>query len=509
MSLMLAALILTVAFVICSLTGFTQRKLSGGRLPKCLPSFPLIGSLLSLRSDLPPHLLFQKLQKTYGNLFSLMMGPHYAVVINNHQHAKEVLLKKGKIFAGRPSMVTTDLLSRGGKDIAFGKYGPAWKFHRKLVLSALHLFGDGSAGIEKMICQEATSMCSTFERLNNAAHDMMPDVTRAVTNVICLLCFNSTYEKEDPEFQTMRKYSQGIVNTVAKDSLIDIFPWLQFFPNENLHTLKQCIATRDSILQKKFEDHKANYSSDSANDLFNILLKAKMNAENNNSSVHEAGLTDDHMVMTVADIFGAGVETSSTAFAWMIIYLIHHPEVQKKIQEEIDSNIGFERTPKMSDKGNMNFLNATIHEILRIQPVSPLLIPHVALADSSIGDYTIPKGTRVIINLWAIHHDEKEWKNPDAFDPGRFLDEDGKYVCSSSESYLPFGAGTRVCLGEMLARMELFLFTSWILQRFTVQVPPGYPPPDKEGKFGIVLQPLKFKVQLKLRKAWENRGLHD
>ncbi|XP_067858168.1 steroid 17-alpha-hydroxylase/17,20 lyase isoform X2 [Heptranchias perlo] len=478
MSLLVAALILTVGFAIFSFTGFIQRKLKGGRLPKSLPSFPLIGSLLSLKSDLPPHLLFHKLQKTYGNLFSLMMGSQYVVVVNSQQHAREVLLKKGKIFAGRPSWVTTDLMSRDGKDIAFANYSPTWKFHRKLVYSALSLFGDGIATLEEKICQEATMMCCTFEHLLDSPVDIKPEVTQAVTNVICLLCFNSRYEKDDPEFQNMLDYSQGIVDTVAKDSLIDTFPWLQ-----------------------------ANYSSDSRNDLVNILLKAKMNSENNNSSVGEVELSDDHLLMIVADIFGAGVETTSTVLGWAFVYLLHYPELQRKIQEEIDSNIGFERTPKMSDRSNLHLLHATISEILRIQPVSPLLIPHVALEDCSIGEYTIPKGAHVVINLWAIHHDEKEWKNPDVFDPGRFLDDGGKHIYSPSISYLPFGAGVRACVGEVLAKMQIFLLMSWFFQRFTAEIPPGHPLPDLRGKFGVVLQPAKFKVQLKLRKEWKNRGL--
>ncbi|XP_041065261.1 steroid 17-alpha-hydroxylase/17,20 lyase [Carcharodon carcharias] len=506
MILLLSALVLIVAFMIFSLTGLIQSKPKGSKLPKSLPSFPLIGSLLSLWSNLPPHLLFLKLQKTYGNIFSLMMGSHYVVVINSYQHAKEVLLKKGKIFAGRPSTVTTDLLSRNGKDIAFGSYCPGWKFHRKLIHSSISLIGDKSAALEKMICKGIGSACCTFEDFLDSPLDIMPEVKRIVINITCWLCFNSKYESDDPEFQEVLEYTQGIVDTVGKDSLIDIFPWLQIFPNEELHTLKQCIARRDNILQKQFEKHKANYSSDSIHDLFDILLKAKMNAENNNNSAYEERLTDDHLLMSVADIFGAGTETTSTTIAWMIVYLLHHPEIQKKIQEEIDSNVGFERTPQLSDKGNLHFLSATISEVLRIQPVSPLLIPHVALEDSSIGEYTIPKETRVIINLWAIHHDEEEWKNPDAFDPGRFLDKDGKYVHSPSGSYLPFGAGVRACLGEMLAKMEIFLFSSWFLQRFTAEVPRGQPLPSLLGKFGIIVQPPKFEVQLKFRKAWKNRG---
>ncbi|CAG14552.1 unnamed protein product, partial [Tetraodon nigroviridis] len=89
-----------------------------------------------------------------------------------------------------------------------------------------------------------------------------------------------------------------------------------------------------------------------------------------------------------------------------------------------------------------------------------------------IGDFTVKRGTRVIINLWSLHHDEKEWENPELFDPGRFLNSEGTGLVIPSSSYLPFGAGVRVCLGEALAKMELFLFLSWILQRFTLTVPP-------------------------------------
>ncbi|XP_060698492.1 steroid 17-alpha-hydroxylase/17,20 lyase [Hemiscyllium ocellatum] len=506
MSLVEALLFLSVVLVLLLLTRNAQDRWNAARFPKSLPSWPLIGSLLSLRSDVPLHLMFQKLRKSYGSIFSLMMGSQYMVVINSYQYAKEVLLKKGKVFAGRPDMLTSNLLSRVGKDIAFGNYSSSWKFHRKLVHSAIYLSGDSTTSLEKIVCREVQSACSLFEHFVDSPVDIMPEVTRMVTNVICLLCFNSKYERGDPEFQKMLQYSQGILDNVGRGALVDIFPWMQLFPNEGLKLLKQSIAVRDSILQKRYEDHKeANYNSHSINDLLDILLKAKQNAENNNNSKYEERLTDDHLQMTVADIFGAGVETTATTLAWTIIYLLHYPEVQEKIREEIDSQIGLNRTPQLSDRSNLHFLSATISEVLRIQPVSPLLIPHVAMADSSIDEYTVPKGTHVIVNLWAIHHDENEWQNPDNFDPGRFLDENGKHIYSPSMSYLPFGAGVRACLGEMLARMELFLFLSWFLQRFRVSVPPGYPLPSLVGNAGIILQAGKFKVQLQLRNAWENK----
>uniref|UniRef100_A0A3B3CZ29 Cytochrome P450, family 17, subfamily A, polypeptide 1 n=1 Tax=Oryzias melastigma TaxID=30732 RepID=A0A3B3CZ29_ORYME len=492
-----------------------ERARDGPQEAPSLPALPLLGSLLSLRSPHPPHLLFKELQQKYGQTYSLRMGPHKVIIVNHHAHAREVLLKRGRTFAGRPRTVTTDVLTRDGKDIAFGDYSATWRFHRKIVHGALCMFGEGSASIQRIICAEAQSLCSILSEAaaTGLALDLSPELTRAVTNVICSLCFNSSYSRGDPEFEAMLRYSQGIVDTVAKDSLIDIFPWLQIFPNEDLRLLKQCVAVRDQLLQKKFDEHKSDYSDHVQRDLLDALLRAKRSAENNNTaaefSAEAVGLSDDHLLMTVGDIFGAGVETTTTVLKWAITYLIHYPEVQKQIQEELDRKVGADRPPQLSDRGSLPFLEATIREVLRIRPVAPLLIPHVALSDTSIGEFTVRKGTRVVINLWSLHHDEKEWTNPELFNPGRFLSADGSSLTLPSSSYLPFGAGLRVCLGEALAKMELFLFLSWILQRFSLSVPSSQSLPSLEGKFGVVLQPVKYAVKATPRLGWDRPSCHS
>uniref|UniRef100_A0A663ELP9 Steroid 17-alpha-hydroxylase/17,20 lyase n=1 Tax=Aquila chrysaetos chrysaetos TaxID=223781 RepID=A0A663ELP9_AQUCH len=464
--------------------------------PRSLPSLPLVGSLLQLAGHPQLHLRLWRLQGRYGSLYALWMGSHYVVVVNSYQHAREVLLKKGKAFAGRPRTVTTDLLSRGGKDIAFASYGPLWKFQRKLVHAALSMFGEGSLALERIICREAASLCETLSAAQDTALDVAPELTRAVTNVVCSLCFNSSYRRGDPEFEAMLEYSQGIVDTVAKESLVDIFPWLQIFPNKDLALLKRCLKVRDQLLQQKFTEHKEAFCRDAVRDLMDALLQVRFSAENSSPSVPGLELTDDHLLMTVGDIFGAGVETTTTVLKWAVIYLLHYPEVGSQ-----DQVVGYALLSP-HDRPLLPYLEATISEVLRIRPVSPLLIPHVSLADTSIGEYSIPKGARVVINLWSVHHDEKEWDKPEEFNPGRFLDEHGQHIHSPSPSYLPFGAGIRVCLGEVLAKMELFLFLAWVLQRFTLECPQDQPLPSLEGKFGVVLQVQKFQVKARLRDAW-------
>ncbi|XP_066457012.1 steroid 17-alpha-hydroxylase/17,20 lyase [Eleutherodactylus coqui] len=499
------ALLVAFGLILISIRRQGLRSHGTVKYPKSLPSLPVIGSLLHLGNHLPPHILFCNLQKKYGKLYSFKMGSHYVVVVNNYEDAREVLLKKGKTFAGRPRTVTTDILTRDAKDIAFANYSPTWKFHRKLVHSSLSMFGEGTVAIEQIISREAASLCQTLSTFQTIPFNMEPEITRAITNVVCALCFNTRYRRGDAEFQSMLSYCKGIVDTVAKDSLVDIFPWLQIFPNKDLDILRNSVRCRDQLLEKKLKEHEAAFCSETVNDLLDALLKAKLSMENNNSNLsHDVGLTEDHILMTVGDIFGAGVETTSTVLKWAIAYMMHYPEVQKKIQEELDVNVGFGRYPLLSDRKILHYLEATIAEVLRIRPVSPLLIPHVAMKDTSIGEYTIPKEARVVINLWSMHHDEKEWVHPENFNPDRFLDENGHRVCSPSQSYLPFGAGIRVCLGEALAKMEVFLFLSWVLQRFTLEVPEGEPLPSLEGKFGVVLQVKPFKVTAKLRDVWKN-----
>ncbi|XP_048092139.1 steroid 17-alpha-hydroxylase/17,20 lyase [Alosa alosa] len=501
LTLFLGGLIVLAALLKCLL----ELRRSPGRLP-CLPRLPLLGSLLSLRSELPPHLLFTQLACTYGKLYALYLGPHLALVVNDYAHAREVLLGKGREFAGRPYMVTTELLTRGGKDIAFADYSPLWRGQRKLVHSAFSLFGEGSSKLQTIVLEAAD--CLVAELLSLGAQrecvgngvcegvcrcvcvDPAPAILRAVTNVVCRLVFSGNYSAGDPELREVMDYNDGIVQTIARGALVDIYPWLRIFPNKDLEKLKACVKVRDSLLTTKLEEHKESLTPGDPRDLLDALLEGR-------SSDGENGLSDDHVLMTAAEAFGAGVETTSTTILWAVAFLLHHPEVQERVQAELDECVGAERAPLLSDRTQMPVLDSVMCEVMRIRPVSPLLIPHVAMQDTSIGGHSVAKGTRVLVNMWAIHHDPQQWDQPESFRPERFLDNSGQRV--NPPSFLPFGAGPRVCVGESLARMELFLFLSRVLQRCRFTAPHGGSLPDLQGRYGVVLQPPKYTLTIKAR----------
>uniref|UniRef100_A0A8C8XXV2 Steroid 17-alpha-hydroxylase/17,20 lyase n=1 Tax=Panthera leo TaxID=9689 RepID=A0A8C8XXV2_PANLE len=395
---LLVFLLFTLAYFL-----WPKAKCPGAKYPKSLPSLPLVGSLLFLPRSGHPHMNFFKLQKKYGPIYSFRLGTKTTVMVGDHQLAKEVLVKKGKEFSGRPHVVTLDILSDNQKGIAFADHGASWQTHRKLALATFALFKDGDQRLEKIICREISLLCDDLAMQDGQSVDLYLSLFLAVTNIICLICFNSSFKNGDPALKIIQNYNEGILNTLGKDNLVDIFPMLKLY---------------------------------------------------------------------------------------------------KKLQEEIDQNIGFSRTPTMSDRNQLILLEATIREVLRIRPVAPTLIPHKAIMDSSIGEFAVDKGTNVIINLWALHHNEKEWYRPDQFMPERFLDPTRSQLISPSLSYLPFGAGPRSCLGESLARQEVFLFMAWLLQRFDLEVPDDGQLPHLEGNPTMVFLIEPFKVKVKVRQAW-------
>ena len=157
-----------------------------------------------------------------------------------------------------------------------------------------------------------------------------------------------------------------------------------------------------------------------------------------------SGISVKQLIRTIIDLNSAGTETTTNTLIWNIIYLLHHPDVMEKVQEEIDRVLGRNKTPSMKDKQSLPYVEATILEVERLATVLALGVPHTVLEDVEFKGYTIPKGTTVISNLYAAHRDERTWDEPDEFQPCRFLDENGQIV--RREELIPFSIGKNLFL---------------------------------------------------------------
>ena len=477
----------------------TPKLLAPGPRP-----YPIIGNLPSLAGK-TAHVAMTKLADEYGKIFTLYLpGGQRCAVINSIDLAREALVGKRDEFAGRPLTFIGDSLSRGTKNIICADFTQTMLLQRKIAHSALRMYGSGLRHLEGKICEEVEQLAKRFSAQQGKPVDPKRDIVLTILNVICAVVYGERYDVEDEEFTRIIEYNDQFIRLFASFNILDLLPWLRFLPLENVRILHKARATRDSILDAKYHAHKQKFDENYANNNFEIedltdaLLKAYYDAKEEDGKVSQL-LTEDHLVMTMNDVFNAGLETTATTLRWLLAYMVTYPEVQARVHAELDDIIGPGRLPRLDDRGKLPYLESTIAEVLRISTIVPLSLPHKATCDTSLGGYDIPKDTVLISNLWAIHHDKDEWEEPDVFNPERFIDSQGKFAGSGVRSFLPFSAGRRGCLGESLAKTELFLVASRLLQQFTFENPHGKPLPDLTGIAGVVFAPGPYEICIKER----------
>ena len=315
-------------------------------------------------------------------------------------------------------------------------------------------------------------------------------------NIICAIVFGHRYKREDEEFQRVVEHTGLIFQGLDNSSAIAFLPWLRFFPNEGLRKLRQGITMRDELLERKIREHKETIDPDNPRDFTDALMN-EVTRENMADSKIKTQLTEQNFELILSNIFIGGAETTTTMLHWCFAYLVTWPAVQQKIAEERQRVIG-DRQPRLSDRGSLPYFESMIHETLRFSSLAPLSVPHKVTRDTKIGKQNVPQGTQVWFNQWTLHYDEREWEEPFEFRPERWLDENGNLVPGKKRSYLPFGAGRRVCLGEALAKAELFLFLSNILHRYELTPSPeGLP--NLDGELGITYSPKQYRIVLQRR----------
>ncbi|KAH0516618.1 Cytochrome P450 2J3, partial [Microtus ochrogaster] len=199
---------------------------------------------------------------------------------------------------------------------------------------------------------------------------------------------------------------------------------------------------------------------------------------------------EENLITTTLDLFFAGTETTSTTLRWALLCMALYPEVQEKVQAEIDRVIGQGRQPSLADRASMPYTNAVIHEVQRMGNIIPFNVPREVVVATKLAGFDLPKGIMVLTNLTALHRDPKEWATPDVFNPEHFL-ENGEF--RKREAFLPFSMGKRACLGEQLARSELFIFITSLIQKFTFK-PPVNEKLSLQSRTSVTLSPVNHRI---------------
>ncbi|XP_072162887.1 steroid 17-alpha-hydroxylase/17,20 lyase-like [Diadema setosum] len=438
------------------------------RFPPGPRGLPIVGSIYDMTDS--PEVVFGKWAKKYGDIFGLKMGQRWMVVLNRKDLIKEAVIKQDVEFAGRPDFYSSELYTDGFKDVIFSTYSDTWKLHRKLGHTALRHFATGKP-VQKLISSVYPKVEKELAENDGKPIDPRLLLTLIMSNVLSQMCFGKSYALHDPRVKQWMQLNDEFNNKFGLGLAADFFSWAKCVPTSGLRMIKDFKAGMEKFIKSELAQHRQKaYDPDNISDFYSMLLKAQEDAKREGENVDK--LTDEHILQTISDIFGAGTQTTVDTLYWAFALMSENPAIQKKVQAEIDSVVGLDRVPTIEDRGTLPYTEATLYEVMRYSTIAPIALPHSTMCDTKISDCIIPKGAIVIINIHSMHFEPQEWDDPDSFKPEHFLDEAGT-VRQHPPSFMPFGAGRRSCLGEAVAKADLFLIFSWFLQNYTFSKVPG------------------------------------
>ncbi|XP_042268321.1 cytochrome P450 2F2-like isoform X2 [Thunnus maccoyii] len=448
---------------------------------------PLLGNVLNISLENPLN-DFERLRKAYGNVYSLYIGSKPAVFINGLKAMKEAMVSKATDFAGRPQdLFVNDTTNRRG--VILADYGSSWREHRRFALMTLRNFGLGKQSMEERILGEMQYVMNTLEK--SIGKTLSPQLMfhNAASNIICQVLFGKRYDYDD-EFITV------LVQCFTENAKLANGPWAMLYDSfpmiRNLPLpFSKAFKNVKRIAKRVLAEHKNTRVPGEPRDFVDCYLD-EMDKRGDDSSFSEEELS-----MYALDIHFAGTDTTSNTLLTGFLYLMTHPHIQERCQQEIDQVLEGKDRASFEDRNNMPYMQAVIHEVQRIANTVPLSVFHCTTKDTELMGYSIPKGTMIIPNLTSVLKEEGQWKFPHEFNPENFLNDQGEFV--KPEAFMPFSAGPRMCLGEGLARMELFLIMVTLLRKFKFIWPEDAGEPDYTPVYGVTLTPKPYRMKIERR----------
>ncbi|XP_045490965.1 cytochrome P450 306a1 [Colias croceus] len=484
-----------------------------------------------------PHLTLTKLAKEYGPIYSIGMGSVYTVVLSDHKLIREAFAKDS--FSGRAPLYLTHGIMKG-KGIICAE-GALWKDQRKSITAWLKSFGMSKHStsrdkLEKRIASGVYELLQNVKEALGAPTDLAEIVTNSLGNVVNDIIFGYKFPPNDVTWQWFREIQEEGCHEMGVAGAVNFLPFLRFIQPSIQKTIEvlvrgqaqthrlyaSIVARRRKMLgietpegaayaahDDLYDQHPegfikcikySKYSSNTEEHYFdpnvliasedecivdNFLKEQKRRFESNEESAKY--MKDEQLMYLLADMFGAGLDTTSVTLAWYFLYMSIFPDEQERVRQEImsvcpdDSQIDISKLP---------YLMATICETQRIRSIVPVGIPHGCTQDTYLANYRIPKGTMVVPLQWAIHTDPNIWEDPNEFRPRRFIDDEGNLL--KPQEFIPFQTGKRMCPGDELSRM----LSVGLITRFLrcVRVRLASEPPSEEdlmGKVGLTLAPPK------------------
>ncbi|XP_078159411.1 cytochrome P450 71A26-like [Carex rostrata] len=437
------------------------------KLPPSPPKLPFIGNIHQLSSRL--HQSLYSLSLKYGPLMLLHFGEVPCLIVSSSDMACAVLRTHGLNFASRPSSVVTDIIRF--RDMAFEPYGEDWRQLKKIF--TIHLMSTKKVASYKTIREEQVG--NLIAKISNHTSksrgepielrkflfSFMIDVISGVVS--------GNFIMEEQRYVKFKEVIEESFSLMGQFSVGDLFPSLSLLEGLiGLSRRARRIRNKvDMLFEEIIQAHiQSGESNEGQDNLVDILLCLK------NDPGINFEITMDNIKGLLMDAFAAGVDSTYITLDWAMSELIKNPKHMKMLQEEVRGIVKHGDMVRSEDLDQMSYLKAVIKETLRLHPPGPLLLPRESMEECEINGFTIPKGTKVLINGWAIGREAKSWEVPEKFMPERFIGSQVDYKGNDFQ-FIPFGSGRRICPSILFATAVAELALANLVHHFNWELPDG------------------------------------
>ncbi|KAF2360369.1 Cytochrome P450 [Trinorchestia longiramus] len=424
--------------------------------------------------------VIKKYRKKHGNVFTWKIGVRTLVIMCDFQTIKKVF--NDVDASDRPDLYSLMIFSNYKRLGLFNVNGEIWHVGRRFTIRHLRDMGMGRSDIESSIAFEAQSLVENFSKHTDVPIKIPMSLSVSILNIIWKITADKRYDLDDQEILDF----QAVVLQVFHDfqgnvALFDTFPYLvpitPSFVMERLGVkgyMDRCMYFLD-FMRKRIAEHKKILNPDQPRDYIDAFLIEMQREENAGSET----FTEENLAVSLADIFTAASETTSITLRWFILYMMKYPEIQRKVQEEIDSFVPRHRIPSLDDRPSLSFTNATLHELERVVSVTPLLATHAAARDMNINGFHVPKVDEFRFRKFC----------------SMFI-----LVMLVLTAWDNAFSGRRVCPGETVARQTMFIMGSALLHNYTFEAPDGAVlSTERDPMERLIIIPKPFKVIMRKR----------
>lgn len=395
---------------------------------------------------------FIESQRQHGGMASLNLGPTRLLLIHHPDLVQHVLQDNWRNYGKGSMWVAIRKLVGNG---LLGSEGEYWLRQRRLMQPMFHR--QKLAALTTIMTDVVAAMLDEWKQLAAAGKPVeIAEAMSVLTMQIIVKTMFGTGITPDETRRMVEAYTKAL-------RLMNVRMWTFFLPDfiplPGDGALREVLHEIDETVHRFIRERRGNPQA--TDDLLGLLLEMQ-DADNGER------MTDDQVRDEVFTIFLAGHETSATVLSWVWHLIWQHPDVEQKLQQEVD-HVLEGRAPTFEDIPHLTYTRAIIDEALRMYPPA-WLIPRTAVEDDIIGGIPVKAGTTILISPYVVHRYPEYWQDPERFDPERFSAPGTPTIRAA---YIPFGEGPRLCMGNSFALMEMQIIAAMIAQSWHLSLQPG------------------------------------